>query len=367
VLSRSRLRTKLILSYGLVVAIAVVAFATTLISQLGPHLGGTKSIPAVAQYDRRIDNLLAKGLLLGLALSLISSVLAAVLITRFIARPLDHIRAAARYMARGHYDTRVAVPSSPDLAGIATDFNALAARLDDAERHRARLVSDLAHELRTPLTILRGRLDGLADGVFHPSTKLISSMSEDVARLERLTADLSQLSRAEETALHLRPQPLDLVKLTAMVISGVQHRYDENGVAVALTAGQPAPVMADPDRLNQIMVNLLSNALAATDPGGRVTVSISQTSTETTLRVTDTGCGIPSDDLDRIFERFERLSPANRPDPHSGSGIGLTIARAIARSHHGDLFARSNGPGAGAVFTLVLPSRTPSVLEESPV
>jgi histidine kinase len=268
-------------------------------------------------------------------------------------------------MARGHYDTRVPVPSSPDLAGIATDFNALAARLDDAERRRARLVSDLAHELRTPLTILRGRLDGLAEGVFHPSTELISSMSDDVARLERLTADLSQLSRAEETAFDLRPQPLDLVKLTAAVISGVQHRYDNRGVAVALTAGQPAPVIADPDRLNQIMVNLLTNALGATDPGGRVTVSISQTSADTTLRVTDTGCGIPSDDLDRIFERFERLNPTNRPDPHSGSGIGLTIARAIARSHHGDLFARSDGPGAGAVFTLVLPSCTPSVVEES--
>jgi signal transduction histidine kinase len=357
-LGEARLLTQLMITYALVLVIDEGTFAVAV--YLGTPIGQNKPavIPTAAamqQYSERLGRGMLRALFAGVGLSLITGVFAAILITQLVVRPLEHVRTAARQMTDGHYRTRVPVPRQPELAGIAGDLNTLAARLSETEKRRVRLVSDLAHELRTPLTILRGQIDGLADGLYQPSPDLIGSMSEEVERLRRLTSELSHLSRAEENAYQLQLRETDLAALTHAVASRLRPEFGQHGVTLAVAAAGPEPGVVDPDRVSQILVNLLTNALAACDRGDRVTVSLGHEADLRVLRVTDTGHGIAHQHIERIFERFERHTAPGHPAPHRGSGIGLTIARALAHAHGGTLTAYSAGPGRGAEFILVLP------------
>ena len=364
-LASARLRTQLMRTYALVLVVDVSIFALT-VALLAPQGPDSPSFVAtdlsIRQYSEHLGSVLITALIVGVGLSLATAVLAATLINRLIVRPLEHVRTAARHMTDGHYDTRVPVPRPPELAGIAGDLNTLAARLSETEKRRVRLVSDLAHELRTPLTVLRGHIDGLADGLYEPSRDLVGSMSEEVERLQRLTSELSHLSRAEENAYELQPRETDLAVLAQDVADRVRPEFGEHGVTLAVAAATGrAQTVVDPDRVSQILVNLLTNALAACDRGDRVTVSLDHEAGFLALRVADTGCGIAPDDLELIFERFERRTAPGHPAPHRGSGIGLTIARALAQAHGGTLTARSAGPGRGAMFTLTLPVTLPAL------
>lgn len=356
--AQAKLRTQLMLTYVLVLVVDVSIFALT-VAFLAPQGPESPSfIPtdaAIRQYSAHLGSVLVTALIVGVGLSLATAVLAAMLINRLIVRPLEHVRTAARHMTDANYETRVPVPRPPELAGIAGDLNTLAGRLSETEKRRVRLVSDLAHELTTPLTILRGQIDGLADGLYQPSPDLVSSMSEEVERLRGLTSELSHLSRAEENAYQIQPRETDLAALIQAVAGRLGPEFSQHGVTLAVAAAVPALSVVDPDRVSQILVNLLTNALAACDRGDRVTVSLDHRPDLFVIRVTDTGCGITPRHIERIFERFERHTAPGHPAPHRGSGIGLTIARALARAHGGTLTAHSAGPGRGAEFTLTLP------------
>jgi signal transduction histidine kinase len=359
-LARTQIRTRLMLTYTFILVINGTAFALTVhfLAPIGTTAPAVISTPqAMLEFRTQLDAGLASAVIAGTALSLGAGAVAAVLLSRVIVRPIEQMRTAARYMATGHYETRVPPPGPPELSGIAGDLNTLAGRLDETEKRRVRLVSDLAHELRTPLTILRGQLDALADGLYEPSPELVGSMGEEVERLRRLTDELSHLSRAEEDAYQVHTRDTDLAALARDSADRLRPDFEQYGVALEVNAAVPVRALADPDRVGQILVNLLTNALTACEPGDRVTVSIGHEDGNAVLRVTDTGRGIEYDDLDLIFERFERRSPPGRPAPHQGSGIGLTIARALAHAHGGTLTASSPGPGRGAVFTLALPSQ----------
>jgi signal transduction histidine kinase len=363
-LASARLRTQLMRTYALVLVVDVSIFALT-VALLAPQGPDSPSFVAtdhsIRQYTDHLGSVLITALIVGVGLSLATAVLAATLVNRLIVRPLEHVRTAARHMTDGHYHTRVPVPRPPELAGIAGDLNTLAARLSETEKRRVRLVSDLAHELRTPLTILRGHIDGLADGLYEPSQDLVGSMSEELERLQRLTSELSHLSRAEENAYQLQPRETDLAALARAVADRLRPEFAEHGVTLAVAAAGPALTVVDSDRVSQILVNLLTNALAACDRGDRVSVSLDHEAGFLALRVADTGCGIAAGDLELIFDRFERRTPPGHPAPHRGSGIGLTIARALAQAHGGTLTAWSAGPGGGATFTLALPVTVPAL------
>jgi signal transduction histidine kinase len=357
-LAHTRLRTQLMLSYALVLVVDGAAFAAIVhsLSAFGDNAPQVLPTPqATYAYTYHLESVLLRALIIGAVLSLAIGVLASIAITRLIVRPLEDVRTAARHMTEGHYAARVPVPRTPELAGIADDLNTLAARLGQTEKRRVRLVSDLAHELRTPLTILNGQIDGLADGLYQPSPDLFASLSEEVERLRRLTSDLSHLSRAEENAYQLDIRDTDLASLADAAASRLRPDFAKQGVILAVVGAGPVLAPADPDRVSQILVNLLTNALTACDRGDRVTVSLGHHGDLCVVRVTDTGGGIAPGDLDLIFERFERRTAPGRPAPHRGSGIGLTIARALAHAHGGSLTAHSAGPGRGAVFTLTVP------------
>jgi signal transduction histidine kinase len=292
-----------------------------------------------------------------LALALLAGVVAAagmaVFVARRILRPIGRVRAATRRLAAGRYDQRVDPPVEAELAGLAADVNALARALDDTERRRVRLVSDVAHELRTPLTTIRGYAEGMLDGVIPPDAEVLTAVLDHVERLERLAADLGTLSRADEGRLELQLARIDIAALTRSVVSSFQHAAGEAGVQLVATGPDRVVAMADRDRLGQVLANLIGNAVTYTPPGGRVVVDVAGDAAVCTVAVADTGIGLVPDDLDRVFDRFYRVEGVERPP--GGSGIGLGIARAIARAHGGDVTAASDGPGHGATFTLHLP------------
>ncbi|MEV6349123.1 HAMP domain-containing sensor histidine kinase [Actinoplanes sp. NPDC051851] len=297
---------------------------------------------------------------IGVLTGVVFAVIAGILLSRLLLRPLDAVRTATRRLARGHYGDVLPTPHEPDLAALVHDVNTLAAALADTERRRARLVSEIAHEMKTPITILRGQIEGLTDGIFTPDEATFASLTDDLARLERLAGDLSSLSVTEEGALVLHRRHADVAALARAVADRLRPQYHDQGVTLAVDA--PAPLVADcdPDRVTQVLVNLLGNALGACDPGCRVRIRVGAAAVPTPhvlIQVADDGIGIAADDLERIFSRFERVNRPGRPAPAGGSGIGLTIARGIAHAHGGAITVASPGPGKGAVFTVELPFR----------
>ena len=199
-------------------------------------------------------------------------------------------------------------------------------------------------------------MEGLIDGVFAPEPEILGAVSDELRRLRRLADDLSALSRAEEQRLELHPADADLAGLARRAAGRLAPQFGDRQVTLAVHAAGPLPVRADPDRITQVLTNIIGNALAATPAEGTVTVEARAAGQRAEVSVTDTGAGLAAGDLERVFERFYRAP--GQPRRSGGSGIGLTIARNIARAHGGEVTASSPGPGRGATFVLTLPLRT---------
>jgi two-component system sensor histidine kinase BaeS len=261
----------------------------------------------------------------------------------------------ARRIAAGHYEARVPEAGRDELAVLGRAFNEMAASLQTAERRRQELVSDVAHEFRTPLATLKGYVEGMADGTLPRDAATLRILAEETRRLSRLVEDLSKVSRAEERQLDLRLSTTETRTLVESAIRAAERAFAEKGVALDLRPGRaPAPLLVDPDRIAEVLGNLLANALRHTPPGGRVEVGWSHVGDGVEISVADTGEGIAPEHVERIFERFYRVDRA-RARASGGSGIGLTIARAIVEAHGGRIWAASRGPGHGARLVVRLP------------
>ena len=297
---------------------------------------------------------LAWGLAVAIAVLLASAV--SWYITRRIQRSLDTVTASTAQIAGGKYDTRVPGPGlGHEFDQLTTSFNELARRLEATETTRRRMLADLGHEMRTPIATLDSYLEAIEDGVrtFDDDTRQVLQASTQ--RLGRLAQDITAVSRAEEHLTRIHPVPTTTGTLVTTAVDAVREQYDSKGVALQVDVAESAPVTADPDRLGQVLANLLDNALRHTPAGGTVTVATRTVDRNRgEIAVTDTGSGIAPDHLDHLFDRFYRADTA-RDRNHGGSGIGLTIARALVEAHDGRIRAHSDGPGRGARFTLELP------------
>lgn len=318
--------------------------------------GGPGAAQALrTQFASAVDQALLVGALVGVVAA---TVLGVVLAHRLV-RPIAALRRATDELARGRYEVAAPASGITELAELASDVNSLGRQLAETEARRVRLLGEVAHELRTPLTVIDGYVEGMIDGVLPTTASELGQVSEEVRRLRRLADDLSALSRAEEGRLGLALRDVDLSGVASTAAERMRPQFEDAGVTLVVAnagAADALPTRADPDRIAQVVTNLLGNALRATPPGGRVTLRTSRVRDRATVAVTDTGEGLAEADLERVFERFYRV-PGRRADAHdTGSGIGLTIARGIARAHGGDLVAASDGPGRGATFTLELPA-----------
>ncbi len=362
---RVRLPVRLFISHAAVAAAGVVVAYLT-IRLLLPHLFDQRmgmmgdhgrGMGPAGSPGAGIHGTLISALDTALAVGLLGAAVVAgavtVLLTRRLLRPLDAVRAATRGIAAGHYDSAVPLPAEPELAALAADVNTLAHTLADTEARRTRMLGDVAHEMRTPLTALDGYVEGLIDGVFTPTPQTLTALGEELRRLHRLADDLSGLSRAQEERFDLRLADADLADLSRRAAARLAPQFDDAQLPLTVNAGTPLPARVDADRILQVLTNLLGNALLATPAGGAVTLTARATGDRAEITVTDTGVGLAAADTGRVFERFYRAG--GQPRRSAGSGVGLTIARGIARAHGGDITATSPGLGQGATFTVTLP------------
>ena len=299
-------------------------------------------------------------LLIALGVALVTSVLMALGVTAYFTRRVQRSTAAvaesAVDIASGQYGARVPSPglgSEFDL--LATTINELAERLGDVETTRRRILADLAHEMRTPLASIEAHLEAVEDGVRELDEATLAVLHSGTRRLQRLAEDISAVSQAEEGRLESRPVPTMAGTLLESAAAAARDAFDAKGVELLVDADTDAgPVLVDPQRMAQVLGNLLDNALRHTPPGGTVQLIVGQPNGRwVELGVRDTGEGIDPAHLPHVFERFYRADPARAR--RGGSGIGLTISRALVEAHGGRLSASSEGPGAGATFTVRLP------------
>ena len=296
----------------------------------------------------------------GLA-SLAVAIAVSLLITRRIARPIGAVADAATRVAAGHYQTRVpAAGLGAEIDRLTTAFNVMADTLEDTEHSRQRMLGDVAHELRTPLATMRACNEALADGVRQPDEQTWALLAAQTDRIQRLIDDIALVSRAEEHALALRPAIVAVDEILEIATTAALPAYETKGVSLRLdVAPGLAPIHVDPDRIGQVLTNLLTNALRHTPARGHVEVIARSEGNNadgggSQIVIRDDGEGIAADHLPHIFQRFYRADPG-RDRGHGGSGIGLTVARALTQAHGGTLTATSDGPGLGSTFTITLP------------
>jgi signal transduction histidine kinase len=299
----------------------------------------------------------------GIVLALLLPFLAARLARRAfrsIATPLADVMAAADAVAAGDLSARAPVRGRGEFAHLAESFNRMAAELERADQQRRNLTADVAHELRTPLQIIQGNLEGVLDGVYEPTAEHIGTTLDETRLLARLVDDLRTLSLAEAGQLPLVLEPVDGIELLADVGTSFSGQAEAAGIALHVeTSGDPAAmtITADRGRLEQVLGNLLANALRHTPAGGSITLQAEPISGGVLIRVGDTGEGIPAEDLPYIFDRFWRGDRSRSRTGGAGSGLGLAIARQLVHAHGGCIAAES-APGRGTTFTIELAAGT---------
>jgi signal transduction histidine kinase len=301
--------------------------------------------------DQALQTALLRAIAGAAGLAALLALLAGLAAARRITRPVEQIITVTRARAHGDRATRVGPIDAPgELRELATAIDEMADTVDRHEQLRRDLVADVAHELRTPIAVLQVGHEALLDGVTEPTPGQLASLRDEVLRLGRMVADLQLLAAADAATLHLSRRRCDLAGLAADAAGSLTGRFEAAGITLEqrLTA---AAIVADPRWLHQVITNLLTNALKFTPTGGRVTVSTRAAGAQAVLTVTDTGAGIPADELPRIFDRFWRGRQASQV---SGSGIGLAVAAELAQAHGGQLTATSQ-PGQGTQMTLTLP------------
>jgi two-component system OmpR family sensor kinase/two-component system sensor histidine kinase BaeS len=278
-----------------------------------------------------------------------------------LSRPLRRLTQAAQTVAAGDLQVRVGSGTVREIEELAQAFNTMTEALVRADQQRRQLTADVAHELRTPLSIIRGRLEGMQDGVYAATPEQIGVLLDKTALLERLIEDLRLLALADAGQLPLYPEPFDPALLLHDVARSFGPSAEAGGVALRVAADDLPDLEADPQRIAQVLGNLVSNALRYTPPGGTITLRAGWADAHLTavaLAVSDTGCGIAPEDLPHIFERFWRADRA-RARGSGGAGLGLVIARRLIEAHGGQIAAQST-PGQGTTFTCTLPYHAPA-------
>jgi signal transduction histidine kinase len=369
------LGAKLFASYLLVVLVGLVVlvlaadvaaprfFGRHLAGMPGPGMGRMMAPGGGAALDTALQaafqTALQQALLLSAAAGAGAAAGASLFVTGRLLGPLRSLAAASQRIAGGRYAERVSTAGDDELGDLARSFNSMAAALEETERRRLALIGDVAHELRTPLATLQGNLEGLLDGVVKPEPATWARLHVEAGRLRRLVEDLQELSRAEAGRIRLEPRAVDPAGLVAAAVAPLADAFAEKGIALATELAPDLPsVRADPDRAVQVLTNLLTNALRYTPAPGTVRVTARRAAGGVELAVADSGVGLAPEHLERVFERFYRVdrSRSRAPGaPWAGSGVGLTIARALVEAMGGRIHAESPGPGRGATFRVVLP------------
>jgi two-component system OmpR family sensor kinase/two-component system sensor histidine kinase BaeS len=306
-----------------------------------------------AQFEERFLERINAASLAAAAISGSVALVLALLLAYFLIQPVNVLIGATEKIAHGDLSYRVAIKKPKELARLGATFNAMAGELEQADLRRKNLTSDIAHELRTPLAVQQAHLEALADGVFALTKENLDPIQEQNSLLTRLVEDLRLITLADAGELQMDLQPVDMRALVSSVVEQFSAKAKEKLIAIQTDLQACRTVQADPQRLQQILHNLLQNAVRYTPEKGVITIQVACSQHKLTCSVRDAGPGIPLASLPFIFDRFYRAERA-RAKADGGTGLGLAIARNLAQAHGGSLTAR-NHPQGGAEFILTLP------------
>jgi Signal transduction histidine kinase len=293
-------------------------------------------------------------LLIGVGIfSLILALFLGGIMARRLSMPISKVIASAKQISKGYFDDRITYKSSTiEIDELTTTINNLAETLEKHENLRKRLTADVAHELRTPLATLQSHLEAMIDGIWKPDTERLISCHDEIIRLNKMVGDLEKLARYENENLILNKTDFNVTETIKHILSNFEKDFANKEIEVYLT-GADEWINADKDKISQVMVNLISNALKYGKQGGSVDINIIGFVNKTEISVRDNGMGIPSEDLPHIFERFYRADKS-RNRMTGGSGIGLAIVKAIVDAHKGSISVNSK-LNVGTEFTVLLP------------
>lgn len=369
---RERLSAKLFLANLAVILVGVVILAITIQitvpAAFNRHMGGMMNGTGMGNmmgqgqgqgYGKTLFESFRASMFESLGYAITASVLAALLVSLFLSRrivaPVRTLTEASQHIADGHYEKRVDVNGSDEIAQLATSFNQMATQLEQVESMRRQLIGDVTHELRTPLTSIKGYMEGLVDGVLPSTPETFDQIHREADRLSRLVDDLQELSRIEAKAYSLDLRPVAVTNLVQTTVKRLSPQATTR--RITLRSNLPAdlpPLLADEDRITQVLVNLVANAIQYTPEGGDVTISTARVDDEIHISVKDTGIGIPPEHIGNLFTRFYRVDKSRSRQAGGGSGIGLTIAHHLVEAHGGRIWAESQGDGQGSTFTFSL-------------
>jgi histidine kinase len=370
---RRHLAVKLFLSYVLVLLVAIITTAVflnlTVPNAFFRHLDPNRQIMGEAMRSGMQKILVGNfraAVFDAFSLAVVAAILAAILISlwmsRVIAEPVKEIAKASRRIAEGHYSDRVkAGLNQPEeeldeVSSLGLHFNQMAESLEHTETMRRQLMADVSHELRTPLTAIRGTAEGLVDGVIPPDEDTFQTILQESERMQRLVDDLQELSRVEAGQYQLQMTDFSLSDLFKKVEKRFSVQVKEKQVNLFLPDVGDWKVYADESRIDQVLQNLVGNALKYSSTGGNIWITATRKETNTCISVRDDGTGIDPEQLERIFTRFYRVD-TSRSRESGGSGIGLTIAKHWVEAHGGKIWAESKGLGEGSTFLFTIPDK----------
>lgn len=324
----------------------------------GGHM--QQAMPVISVIDEDFLNRINKSIWqMGLIAALVAFGVG-VLLTRQITRPIKALNSGAIRLADGQLDYRVKVKTNDEIGQLANSFNSLAASLEKGEKARRQMTADIAHELKTPLTVIEGTVDGILDGVFEASPEHLNSIKDQTAMLTRLIKDLRDLSLAESGQLKLNLEPLDFAALLRSMVSQYQIKAVEKKIKLVMDEQGLIPeIKADRLRVEQVVANLLTNAIRHTPEAGQILVSVRCEGKDILTSIADTGEGVNAGDLPHIFERFYRAGDS-RARCEGGTGLGLSIVKQMVEAHGGMVWAESHA-GKGTVFSFTLPAGSANI------
>src|SRR5712692_4952671 len=333
------------------IAIAVIVVGVLVVAQATFERlmveAGTPSADAQAMFDQAITGIFVAAV----AVAMVVSAGLAVLLSALLARPMRQMANAARRIADGDYATRVPTGGPIELASLASSFNLMASSLEEQERQRREFIVNAAHELRTPLTNLQGYLEALRDGVIAPTPEQFGSLHEEAERLVRLSRSLDALADNERDYRVIACQDvrIDLALRSAYEVA--RPAFEAKDIAVDFAIPERLTVQAEPDGLAQVLANLLQNASRYTPRRGHASIQAESRRSSVLVSVTNSGDGIPAEDLPHIFDRFYRVEKS-RDAARGGAGIGLAIVKQIVEASGGKVGAESSDHTTRFWFTL---------------
>ena len=319
---------------------------TVIASGKPPELG-----PQEVRYLERTNQAL---ILAGGGAALVALIMG-IFIARSLTKPVRDLTEAAHNLGKGAFGQQVDIQSKDEIGQLATAFNQMSAELESLIAQRQQMTADIAHDLRTPLTVIGGYVEAMQDGTLPATPDRLETIHKEVQHLQRLVEDLRTLSLAEAGQLSLNFTQIPPQALLEQVEAAYRLSAQQKGVDLVLPKNEGIPeIRLDPDRMMQVLSNLVGNALRHTSEGGEIRLNALQNGDWIELTITDSGDGIPSEVLPHIFDRFYRGDPS-RQEVEGESGLGLAIAKSIVEMHGGELSAQSDGKGKGSQFTIQLP------------